>query len=596
MPTHVYQDSIELEIDVLEAVPLTPESDTARSSAYPYPWLRMTGVRQRTTFETAVIENEFLKVTVVPALGGRILRILDKSTGTEILGAEDSLHIDSDQHRGASLFEGIICSPLPSQKTGLGPVDWQAVEPEDDSSPAGIWFFILDHISIHFGIFLPPDRAEISLELRCHNRTLESRPYEVALYAYVPYSDWQEWQHGATLYLGERNCSLAVAYKPGLGHWSVKDGTACFERFGSRDKRHLGAHQMDAWELSLHPLAGLGGITAISATAAASLGEKELQVRTAAAQPGAKIVLLLADGRTVETPAEFLPGVVSKFNLAALNSRLEQFVVLGTDRSELLRHKSVSSKTMVGEKEVVWVPDPAQAIYSEAVLGFLGAQADVPLIEDASFDIRYRAICFNLLAMLEMRKGDYAEAVKYFDEALLYNAEDPLTWALKATALRLSGEDPEDGAELPNAHFLAPLEPYLRGEAFLREPVANRPAGGTAGIIVSFEDNPAAMIEIGALLHLCGNYGDLSKWVHECLKYREIPMLRYFLADALLQSSNMRAEAAQHVVAAGKAGIQPPYPEGLHQTLVLGRLEDAFPSDPGLKKLSELLDWSARRA
>src|SRR5207237_1444363 len=93
-------------------------------------------------------------------------------------------------------------------------------------------------------------------------------------------------------------------------------------------------------------------------------------------------------------------------------------------------------------------------------------------LEDAAFDVATRHIAHALLGTRAVGSGDFAEADQRLEQALLYNAEDHLAWWMKAMAKRLSGEAAEEVPELLNAHYLAPLEPALRAESFLAQPVS----------------------------------------------------------------------------------------------------------------------------
>src|SRR5947209_7979645 len=86
MPADVYEDSLELTVGILEAV--LPDNGQYVNTAYPYPSLKPTGRTEKRTFRTVVLENPYLKATVVPDLGGRIIRLLDKRTRAEILPIE----------------------------------------------------------------------------------------------------------------------------------------------------------------------------------------------------------------------------------------------------------------------------------------------------------------------------------------------------------------------------------------------------------------------------------------------------------------------------------------------------------------------------
>ena len=126
MPTEIYEEPLELEVEVLEALPPEPGTPAFRD-AYPLPALRRTGRFQVTTFRSLVIENSFLRAVVVPELGGRILRILDKRTDTSILGDSIKLDLVDGGPRGVESRAGIRWSAVDQRLDDLGPVDCQVV-------------------------------------------------------------------------------------------------------------------------------------------------------------------------------------------------------------------------------------------------------------------------------------------------------------------------------------------------------------------------------------------------------------------------------------------------------------------------------------
>src|ERR1044072_1036518 len=79
MSSEVFEEPLELVVRALEAGPPS-------NSSYPYPSLRLTEAKLTRTFQSVILENPYLRAAVVPTLGGRILSLFDKRTGTELLG------------------------------------------------------------------------------------------------------------------------------------------------------------------------------------------------------------------------------------------------------------------------------------------------------------------------------------------------------------------------------------------------------------------------------------------------------------------------------------------------------------------------------
>lgn len=169
MPTDAFEDTLDLRIGLLEAV----------APASPYPLLRIVGRDETRTFGTVVLENAYLRVTIVPGLGGRILSIFDKRTGTEILEPAD-LTPHEGGSRGVSIRAGatVVLGEM-ERPNDLGPVDYQIEEP-----PEAVWIAEVaggTGLSFHLRIELPPERAELRIEARVLNRTRRPLPYNAGL-------------------------------------------------------------------------------------------------------------------------------------------------------------------------------------------------------------------------------------------------------------------------------------------------------------------------------------------------------------------------------------------------------------------------------
>jgi hypothetical protein len=200
-----------------------------------------------------------------------------------------------------------------------------------------------------------------------------------------------------------------------------------------------------------------------------------------------------------------------------------------------------------------------------------------------SFDLRTKHAATVLRAIAFIRAGNWVQAQRSLDDALTCGAENHLVWLLKAIVARKTGDETDD---LLNGHFLAPLEPLFRVESFLAQNVQSREP---SPLVAPIADNPEALIEGAAFLFQLGLFDDLSRWVDECLRHREVPMLRYFLAEALFARSPMSVDAASHLQRASQAPINPPYPWRQIEKTVLSRLALRVPNDARIQDLLELI-------
>jgi hypothetical protein len=577
LSSQVTLDSIELDVELLEAVPLGPHQPQDARRSYPLPLLRRTGQRQRTLFRTILIDNPFLQVTILPDLGGRIAQILDKRTGREIFPFRETVTLEDGGPRMARLPLGLRLRASEVDLNELGPVEFQLHEADDDSAIAGVWLFdpgIGSGITTHCFIGLPPDKANVLLEVRCQNRTLWPQPYQVRFE------------------LGELLPETILTIQtdespPGGGQDFVVPLT-------------LGPRQMDSWSAVVAPFSGLGNHPVANSELGILFEGGQIRIQSAARRSGHKLVLLTQDGQSLEAPLDLHPERIVELPLAGLPAPPVEAVVLDERKEEILRHRIGELPRAEAIAPVVSEPSGSLRLY-ESALGELLASSGrtaadekrlVCTLQAAGFSLEVRAASLVLQAMIALRRRDFEAAASLLEDALLYNAEDPLAWWLKAVAHRLAGgEDAEERPELPNAHYLAPLDPVLRAESFLAQNVQSKEK---SPLIVPIADNPDALVDVAVLLHEAGLREELSRWVDECLRHREIPMLRYLLADALLLGSRMQVEAAQHVQAASHTPINPPYPWRRTERLVLQGLHQAFPDDARIAELLRLMEWGSR--
>jgi hypothetical protein len=525
LQTDAFEDRIEIDIDILEATPLSAESPPEHHGAYPFPFLTTTGNRQRVAFRALGLENQYLRVLVLPDLGGRIVSIFDKRTQTEALS--QSFSVATGSLRGIALLQGVEFSLFPERKNAMGPVD--AMIADDEDGPQIVLAELGAGLSWHLLISLPPDRAVIQIEARVFNRS------------------WQ-----------------GVLYNAGFVAHSASVALLSGARFASPGR--LMPHQLDVWGAQIVPVTG--SPAAVNEVGALSVGS-EIEFQTTQPLTG-KIFLQLNSGETFEAPFEVLPEALFK---SPSPGDVTAVVIRNEDGESVLEWRADAP-----EKPAVALP--AELGDEEAL--FRQSIADETLRDVAEFDLRFRAPVKILRAISAMRKQDWLTATRHLDDALLTNSEDHLVWLMKAILARKQGGETED---LLNAHYLAPLEPLLRMESFLAQNIQTREK---SPLVTPLAENPDALVEAACFLAELGLLDDFARWCDECLRHREVPMIRYLLADALLASSPMSVDAASHVAAAAKTPVNPPYPWRAREREVLARLQAKFPSDSRIQDLLAL--------
>jgi hypothetical protein len=562
MPMNVAEDSIELKIELLESRPPT-------SSSYPFPSLGKSGQSELRQFRTLVLENPFLRATVVPDLGGRIIRLQDLRSNTDVWHFSPELSLENSGLRGVRSSSGLqLVTNWEDRLNALGPVaDMPDLGEEDD--PTGVWLSELcgNGLSINWRVSLLPDAPILELEARVFNRSLQSVPYNGGIA--MPSGDWacidDHWA-----WRGPHGCMVLELERM---FYAEAGRLHRFNRL-----RHLAPRQLDAWTLHLIPSAVGAGLRGANASVHVGWDESELKIQGMQDVPDAKVVVRTSANETMELPMDISRDSFEVVSITSVPGGIAELVILDRDRVERIR--ATDSKSCI----------PSRAQDDEAPIS-LSIDASEDALLEAKFDPYHRHLAHVLTGYRFLGQRDYSAASRAFEQALLFNAEDHLTWWAKAAADRLAGTEDEERPELLNAHFLAPLEPVLRAEGFLSTKVQSR---ARSSVLDTLQATPGAFVEVACQLLEANLYEDAARWLAESLLHVDLPILRYLLADLYLQLGRMDVEAAEQVQLAVTLEPQPPYPWRMVELDALRRVAARFPSDGSLSRFASLADSAAQ--
>ncbi len=146
----------------------------AQGRAYPYPMLdKLTDNRKDKTYNAVYLENEYVKICVLPEIGGRIFAALDKTNNYDFLYRQHVIKPALIGMLGAWISGGIEwCVPHHHRATTFMPVDYTLQANEDGSKTLWIGEIELRHrTKWTIGITLYPGKSYIEATIKIFNRT-----------------------------------------------------------------------------------------------------------------------------------------------------------------------------------------------------------------------------------------------------------------------------------------------------------------------------------------------------------------------------------------------------------------------------------------
>lgn len=179
IPTYQYQDAL---------TPTAPED-----SIYPYPRLNFDKIRPpiAKNYTAVVLENQYLSVTVLPSLGGRIYRIRDRMTGRDITYRNPVIKPTQWGMRGWWLATGGIEWAFPTEEHGLN--EWRPWKYRTEQGATQASVIVHDTedrtgLIVWVKITLDATHAYLTLAPGVHNPTDTSRSFQFWLNAMLSLS------------------------------------------------------------------------------------------------------------------------------------------------------------------------------------------------------------------------------------------------------------------------------------------------------------------------------------------------------------------------------------------------------------------------
>ncbi len=662
----VFEDAIDLHIDLVDTVPLDAEN-LESLAAYPFPLLNKRGEQETRRFRTVILENDYLRATFVPALGGRLLSLFDKRVSREVLKPDSEFVLEEVYTRNAGNREGLFLDWSESERYNLlGNVDYRPVPPSAEDDPAAAWFaevFAPDEkfgrLSLSWCVGVAPLFAALEWEVRIGNRargTTIAHP-AIALGIEVGSSaDVQAPEGFAGTCLRLPEGGLGILFEEG----ELEDGYDQFFMWSIRRNsgpKGLASRQQDRFRVTFIPYsfaqsepeipAGTVEMISVSESGVARMRGSVFCFHATKPILGAKLEVLTEEG-SFAAPVDFHPekpatvaldGVPGRIHTVALVSssnhvlctiklvptEFNQVPIGGDDDSEegidLGQAYGYESDVVEDEtdadgpiyfSELDEDDEDDEDPYEDFPMAIAdvkdGLEADDPLghrfgnfVEIDWANRETSALRADLgvfsrrvpaaieLAIRATIATDYAKADALLDQVLTWNGDDPLAWWQKAVIRRLGSlqEEGEEDVARMNAHFLSPLEPALRAEAFLS--MEQTHGKDPHPLVEPLTDNPENLVEVACLYIEHGFYVDAGRWIDEALRHKDLAILHYLQAFLFLTQSQMKAQAAEHLSRAAKAQ-ETPLPWRPIERKAIQALVEAFPTDSRLKRLQTILD------
>jgi tetratricopeptide (TPR) repeat protein len=146
----------------------------AKKKIYPYPFQdRVTDIREQKAYKVLYLENDYIRLSILPELGGRLFSAVDKTNNYEIFYHQHVIKPALIGMLGAWISGGLEwCVFHHHRNTTYMPVDYTLAENADGSKT--IWFGELERrhrMKWIIGITLFPDKSYIEATVKMFNRT-----------------------------------------------------------------------------------------------------------------------------------------------------------------------------------------------------------------------------------------------------------------------------------------------------------------------------------------------------------------------------------------------------------------------------------------
>lgn len=184
----MYEKEITIPTYMMDAPDKIPHFYTGRAyqgaqgRVYPYPYNgTLTDEKKSISYKGLFMENEYLKICVLPELGGRMYYMIDKTNGYNVIYRNNVVKPSLIGMLGAWISGGVEWNlPHHHRASTFMPTDFKLVDNEDGSKT--IWVGELEfrhQVRWMVGMTMFPDNAMVKIDLRYINQTPMAHPFLV---------------------------------------------------------------------------------------------------------------------------------------------------------------------------------------------------------------------------------------------------------------------------------------------------------------------------------------------------------------------------------------------------------------------------------
>mgnify|MGYP003875985531 CR=1 FL=1 len=151
----------------------------AKATFYPYPVQdQLTDIKTNKTYKLLYLENDFIQISVLPEIGGRIFSAVDKSNGYDFFYRQHVIKPALIGMLGAWISGGVEWNfPHHHRASSFMPVEYTSVTNADGSATIWVGETELRHrMRWLVGMTLYPDRSYLELNCKVFNRTPFAHP------------------------------------------------------------------------------------------------------------------------------------------------------------------------------------------------------------------------------------------------------------------------------------------------------------------------------------------------------------------------------------------------------------------------------------